>query len=163
VVQGAFNADGLLFRFPEDAPSAFDYRVAGLLSANGRELLAGYATNQITGTGTISVQGQTQVLEIPIEASIDFELLDPGDSTLTITGQLRATRQLDANPEIVIGSIRVEGGSLIFEWTGGTGDPVEVEATTDLVNWNKVADVPAGVTTWSVETSDGIELYRISQ
>jgi len=31
------------------------------------------------------------------------------------------------------------------------------------VNWSKAADIPAGVTTWSVETSDGLALYRISQ
>ena len=121
--------------------------MTGLLSENGRELLAGYATNQITGMGTISVEGQTQVLEIPIEATIVFELLNPNDSSLTITGQLRATRPLDTNPEIVIGSIRVEGGSLIFEWSGGTAAPVQIELTTDLVNWSKVADIPAGVTT----------------
>jgi hypothetical protein len=163
LVEGAFNADGLLFRFPEAAPSAFDYRVTGLVNENGRELLAGYATNQITGTGMISVQGQTQVLQIPIAATIVFELLNPNDSALTITGQLRATRPLDSNPDIVIGSIRVEGGLLIFEWTGGTAAPVQIEGTTDLVNWTKVADIPAGVTTWSVEPSSGLELYRIVQ
>jgi hypothetical protein len=163
LVQGEFDANGLLFRFPEDAPSAFDYRVTGLLSESGRELLAGYATNQITGLGTIFVEGQTQVLEIPIEATIVFELLNPNDSSLTITGQLRATRPLDTNPEIVIGSIRVEGGALVFEWTGGTAAPVQIELTTDLVTWSKAADIAAGVTSWSVEMGDGFALYRISQ
>jgi hypothetical protein len=165
LTEGQFNADGLLFRFPEDAPSAFDYRVNVLLLGlqHARRELAGYATNQITATGTLTPSGNTEVLVIPIEATITFELLNPGDSSLTITGQLLATRELNGTAGIVIGSVRVEDGALVFEWTGGTAAPVQIELTTDLVNWNKVADIPAGVTTWSVATSDGMGLYRIAQ
>ena len=162
--QGEFNADGLLFQFPEDAPSAFDYRVTVFFSTeSGRELLAGYATNQITTAGTLTTQGNTQVLHIPIEASIVFELLNPADSTLTITGQLRATRELEPTQGIVIGPIRVEDQTLNFEWTGATQVAVEIQSTTDLEDWIKVADVPPGTTSWSVPAGAGIEFFRIFQ
>jgi hypothetical protein len=162
--QGEFNADGLLFRFPEDAPSAFDYRVTVFLSTeSGRELLAGYATNQITTAGTLTTQGNTQILHIPIEASIVFELLNPADSTLTITGQMRATRELEPTQGIVIESIHVEDGTLTFAWTGAPQVAVEIQGTSDLEEWTKVADVPPGTTSYSLPASPGIEFFRIFQ
>jgi hypothetical protein len=162
--QGEFNADGLLFRFPEDAPSAFDYRVSVFFSIeSGRKLLAGYATNRIAAVGTLTTQDNTQILSVPIEASATFELLAPDDSTLTITGQLRATRVLDSEPELVIGSVTVSDGMLTLEWTGDGGVAVQIEGTTDLRNWLKVADIAAGTTSWSVSTAGGTAFYRVAR
>jgi len=160
--QGQFNADGLLFRFPEDAPSAFDYRVTVfIVTENDREFLAGYATNRTAAMGTLTTEDNTQVLHVPIEASIVFELLDPADSTLTITGQLRATRTLEAEPGIVIGSLQFSEGSLMFEWSGAAEQAHRIERTTDLVTWTPVADVPPGVSSWSVEATAGAEFFRV--
>jgi hypothetical protein len=56
-----FNADGLLFVFPEAAPTAFDFRISAFTIVNqDRRVLAGYATNQIATVGSLSTQGQTQ-------------------------------------------------------------------------------------------------------
>jgi hypothetical protein len=160
--QGQFNADGLLFRFPEDAPSAFDYRVTVfIITESDRGLLAGYATNRIAAMGTLTTEENSQVLHVPIEASIVFELLDPGDSTLTITGQLRATRTLEVDPVIVIGSVQFSEGSLRFEWSGAAAQAHRIERTTDLVTWTPVADVPPGVSSWSVEATAGAEFFRV--
>jgi hypothetical protein len=162
--QGTFNADGLLFRFPEDAPSAFDYRVQVFIFVeNGRELLAGYATNRIATAGSLTTEGSTQVLQIPIDATVSFELLDPGDSQLTIKGQLRATRELGVNPGIVIGSVRFADGALIFEWSGAGDQPVRIESSTDWENWTTAANLEAGITTWSVEPTGSASFFRVVQ
>lgn len=162
--QGEFSADGLLFRFPEEAPSAFDYRLTVFLSTeNDRFSLAGYATNRIAAAGTLTTQNNTQVLLVPIEASVIFELREPDDSSLTITGQLRATRLLEGEPDLVIGPITLNNGTLTFEWVGAAGVEVQIDSTTDLENWTKVADIPAGTTSWSVEAAGAPAFYRVTR
>ena len=163
--QGQFKADGLRFLFPDSAPSAFDYRVTVLFSIeSGRELLAGYATNSIATAGTLTTQDNLQVLEIPIAASITFELLNPNDSSLTISGKLRATRPVEVEPELVVGPVQLNpDGTLTFTWSGGADAGTEIQSTTDLANWSKVADIPQGVTSWSVEPTGGAAFYRVFQ
>jgi hypothetical protein len=161
---GEFNADGLLFRFPEDAPSAFDYRVSVFFSTeSGRELLAGYATNLVAASGTLTTQDNIQVLFLPIDASTTFELLEPDDSTLTITGQLRATRLLGGEPTLVISSVTLSDGLLTLEWTGDGGGAVQIDGTMDLQNWSKVADIEAGTASWSVAVGAGPSFYRVTR
>jgi hypothetical protein len=163
--QGQFNADGLRCLFPESAPSAFDYRVTVFISVeSGRELLAGYATNRIATAGTLTTQDNLQVLEIPIAASITFELLEPDDSTLTISGKLRATRPLEVEPELIVGPVQLNpDGTLTFTWSGGANAGTEILSTTNLENWSKVADIQPGVTSWSVEPTGGAAFYRVFQ
>jgi hypothetical protein len=162
VNEGEFSADGLLFLFPEDSPSAFDYRVTVFISTQSdRAFLAGYATNRIAATGTLTAQGNTQVLELPIQASIVFELLTPEDSTLTITGRLRATRAIEVAPDIVIRTFRLNEGILTFEWEGAADEVVHIESTADLVNWTRIEDIPAGMGSWSIEAAAGVEFFRV--
>ncbi len=163
LAEGAFNADGLRFRFPDEAPSAFDYRVTVFISTQSdRELLAGYATNHVAGTGTLTEQDNVQILEVPIEATIVFELLSPADSTLTISGQLHATRSLEPDTEIVLGSVRLTDGSFTFEWNDAAGDAAHIESSVDLVDWARIADIPPGVRSWSVdETTSGSGYFRV--
>ena len=82
---------------------------------------------------------------------------------LTITGQLRATRELGGTPGIVLGPVQVQAGNLVFEWTGAGDLPVRIEQTANFADWVTVAELEPGVTTWSAEPGAGAGFYRVVQ
>jgi hypothetical protein len=87
-----FDSTTLLFGFITNANSVLDYVVTGFLPRKDSLVLAGYATNRVTISGSLVTSGDQQVLTIPITADFRFKLLTDNDTTLTVTGQLVATR-----------------------------------------------------------------------
>ena len=152
-----FNADDLLFVFPEGTPSAFDYRVSVFFTTDaGRNPLVGYATNRVANVGSVTTEAGVQTLTIPIEASIVFELLNPDDSTLTIQGQLVATRSAVGPPQLVITGTRLFQGDLLFEWSAAPGDQFRIESSSDLNAWTDLLPVPAGESSWQTPAEAGV-------
>lgn len=159
-----FDANGLLFRFPDSSPSAFDYRVTVFLSTQSdRRLLSGYATNQLATAASLTTQGTIQRLHIPIVASIQFGLLEPEDSVLTLSGQLEATRELSVTEPLVMGPVRIVDRQLLLSWTGGSGQGLQIERSTDLETWILVAELPSLTIEWSTELGEGPAFYRVSE
>jgi hypothetical protein len=159
-----FDADGLLFVFPEGSPTAFDYRItAFIVTQADRDYLAGYATNQIAALGSLRMEGTVQTLTIPIEATIAFGLLseEEPDSTLTIEGQLVATRQVNEEPGLRLRTIRIEQGEIVFEWDPEPGVTFEVERTTDWQTWAWVADVPGQTASWRGSMTGEAAFFRV--
>ena len=89
---GAFDSAGLLFRFIDTNNAGLDYRASGILSSSGSKVLSGLATNKVAGVSTLVSAGGVETLTIPVSATYSFSLLLPDDSTITLTGQLVATR-----------------------------------------------------------------------
>lgn len=87
-----FPSSALLFQFLKSSAGAIDYSVTGFLAKKGIIALQGYATNRVTSQATLVTSGNVQTLTIPIVADFFFDLLTPADTTLTIAGQLVATR-----------------------------------------------------------------------
>jgi hypothetical protein len=158
--EGEFAADGLVFVFPEETPSAFDYRITALgLTQSDRRLLSGYATNLVAALGTLQMEGNTQTMIIPVQATILFELLAPGDSTLTIEGQLVASRMVSHILQIT--STRLDQGELRLEWDAHPETMFTVEQTTDLVEWIPVANVPGDVARWQTPADGEAAYFRV--
>ena len=89
---GSFDSAGLLFRFIDTNNAVLDYRASGILSSSGSKVLSGLATNKVAGVSTLVSAGGVETLTIPVSATYSFSLLLPDDSTITLTGQLVATR-----------------------------------------------------------------------
>ncbi|MBX3733580.1 MAG: hypothetical protein KF791_13415 [Verrucomicrobiae bacterium] len=115
-----FNADGLLFQFVETNNPVLDYRLTGLINRRAGRVLAGLATNSVTGNSTLVTEGTAQILTLEVEATYVFELLNPEDSSLTLTGRLVATRvPTDAPPEITMDPVPPGATSMTLTWPEG--------------------------------------------
>jgi len=97
IANGQFNSGSLLFAFLPNSTAALDYSLSGLLPQKGSLALAGLATNRVTAQATLTTSGDTQTLTIPLTADFYFKLLSANDTTLTLTGQIVATRSLGAS------------------------------------------------------------------
>jgi hypothetical protein len=96
-----FPADGLVFSFPTGGKAAFDYRVTGLLLSDaGRLQLEGYGTNVASVPATLTTEGTTQTITIPLDTTYRFALIDEEtpDTEVSIAGQLVATRSMGETP-----------------------------------------------------------------
>jgi hypothetical protein len=91
---GTFDSAALAFQFLTNSPGALDYRVSGLLSMKGQVPLAGIATNKVTTQAGLATSGEIQTLTIPVNTDFFFTLLNAGDTRLTLSGQLVATRTI---------------------------------------------------------------------
>ena len=92
LANGTFDSAAILFQFPLTSPAVLDYRVSGLLAQADQVALAGYATNRVATQSTLTTSGDTQTLTIPVEAVYLLTLVAPNDVSITLTGQLVATR-----------------------------------------------------------------------
>lgn len=89
---GEFPANGLVFAFPPGGKAAFDYLATGLVQAAGRLQLEGYGTNVAATPATLTTQGATQTIAIPLDTTYLFALLSETtpDTEVMIKGQLVA-------------------------------------------------------------------------
>lgn len=98
LADNTFNAADLVFSFPAGGRAAFDYRVTGLLQDADRVPLEGIATNVALAPATLVTDDALQTLTIPLDTSYQFGLISDDDTTITIQGQLVATRSLAPLP-----------------------------------------------------------------
>jgi hypothetical protein len=93
---GLFDSGALRFQFVTGGSGVLDYNVAGLLATKGSIPLTGLATNRVTAQASVVTSGGVQTLTLPITADFFFRLLSANDTKLTITGQIVATRTVNA-------------------------------------------------------------------
>jgi hypothetical protein len=101
IANGQFDTRGLTLSIPDGAPSSLAYRVEGALQSSGAAPLGGHSATGQVATGTITTVNGQQVLTIPINYQFNFSIVDDNDTTVTLTGQLVATRSLAALPTIL--------------------------------------------------------------
>lgn len=89
---GSFSSSGLIFNFVDTANAVLDYQVTGALSKSGSKVLSGLSTNKVATTSSISTVNGVETLTIPVNATYVFQLLSAGDTVLTFTGNIVATR-----------------------------------------------------------------------
>ncbi len=94
LVNGKFDTQGITVSIPAGAPSSLAYRVQGGINESGAVSLAGESAGGQVAQGSLVTVGSLQVLTIPIHYSFYFSLASPNDSTVTLTGQVVATRSL---------------------------------------------------------------------
>jgi hypothetical protein len=90
----SFDSTTLVFSFLTNAHGTLDYVMSGFFPQKGSEQLAGYATNAVTSTASLTTSGDVQTLTIPIQADFLVTLLNENDTRLRVSGQLVATRSL---------------------------------------------------------------------
>jgi hypothetical protein len=137
---GSFDASQLVFSFSADSQSHFDYD-AGFFGQDSKSL-AGVESSSNQGTGTVTGGEGSPVVMVPLKGSFSFEILEPDDSELILTGQIVA--KAVALPELT--SIVVENGALTISFTSTAGAESELQFSHDLKNW---APVTSGVQTTS--------------
>src|ERR1039458_2699505 len=116
VTGGAFNGTNLVFSFAS-INAALDYYSSIL---HGSLALTGYATNTVATGATETVNGSTQTLVIPIDATFFFKLVSANDTTVHLTGQLVATN-LAALPAPVIRSVALTNQNVVVAGQTATG------------------------------------------
>lgn len=99
---GTFDAAALVFQFVDTNNCVLDYRVTGVFNDAGSKVLSGLATNSVTGSSSLTTVDGVETLKIAVSASFTFELVIPGDTTLTLTGELVATRGAAPEPPVVV-------------------------------------------------------------
>ena len=92
-----FNGTNLVFSFAPPA-GALDYYSS---IKEGSVALGGYATNTIAVGSTLTTNGNTQTLFIPINAQFVFTLISTNDSTLDLMGQIVATNLITVAPPVM--------------------------------------------------------------
>ncbi|MCW5560209.1 MAG: hypothetical protein KIT22_20515 [Verrucomicrobiae bacterium] len=116
----SFDAEGVLFQFVETNSPALDYRTTGLLNDNDGRLLNGLATNKIAGASSLVTAGTTQTLTLQLNATYLFELLAPNDSSLLLSGQLVATREIAGEgPVLQVTPVTPGATSMTLSWPDG--------------------------------------------
>ena len=106
----------------------FDYNSSLTTPPTGTVNVAGdTAANQSTGSGSLTLSGQTQTLTIPVKATITFTVSNTDDSQATLTGQFVATTTIPTPP--------------IAYWTGNVDG-----------NWNTV-NPAATATNWATDAT----------
>jgi len=113
----SFDAEGVRFQFVETNNPTLDYRTSGLVNLREGRLLTGLATNKVAGASSLVTEGTTQTLTLQLNATYLFELLTPGDSSLSLSGQLVATRVIpDAPPVLSVAPIAPGATSMTLSW-----------------------------------------------
>src|ERR1043166_2807517 len=96
-VNGQFDPQSLTFSGPDGASSSLAYRVDGALQSSGVLSLAGRSLTGQSTLATVTTTGNLQVLTIPVHYQLYFSLTSQNDTTVTLTGQLVATRSLSGS------------------------------------------------------------------
>ncbi len=122
----SFPSSALLFQFLKSSAGAIDYAVAGFLATKGVIALEGIATNRVTSQASLVTSGNVQTLTIPVIADFFFKVLSPSDTTVTINGQIVATR-------VIGGSVSTFGSWMAAKFPGVT-DPNVIGLSADADN-----------------------------
>jgi hypothetical protein len=164
VASGQFDARSLIFSFPTNATSTLAYNVAGLISMSGVERLSGYATNKVASQATLAGNGNQQTLTIPVDATFLFTLVSQNDTTVSVKGQLVATRGTTTPPAIQ--SLKVQAQTATLQWQSAPGENFQVQSSTNLNTWQtNAANVTSatGTYTWSGAATAVQQFFRIAK
>jgi hypothetical protein len=94
LVNGRFDTHGITVSIPGGAPSSIAYRVRGGFNESGAVALGGQSASGQSAQGSLMTAGDQQVLTIPINYRFYFSLASPNDTTVDLTGQVVAIRNL---------------------------------------------------------------------
>jgi hypothetical protein len=159
---GQFNSSSITFLFPSNSTSSLAYNVSGLfISQHGSKILTGYATNKVTTLGTLTAN----TLTIPVNATFVLTLVSPGDTLITLQGQLVAVETAQALP-VVIQSIAVQNHTLTLQWQASPGQQFQVLFSSDLNTWqtNPIsAAFSNGTYTWTAPATNPIQFLRLAK
>jgi hypothetical protein len=160
LTNGQFDASGLLFAFPTNSTSSFDYDAGALLGAGG-VTLSGVSTNKIGSTGTITTVGSTMTLTIHIDTQFKFKALIENDSSVHLTGVLVATH-VD-QPEIT--GFGISGPNVVI-YVQGAGATPRLDSSPDLATWttqNPTVTPGAGGVILTLPMSGPLQFYRVAK
>jgi hypothetical protein len=158
ITNGNFDSSALVFSFPTNAHSVFDYN-AGFLGS-GTVPLAGYSTNTVLNGASLTNTTAGQKLTIHLDATYIFSLLSSNDSTLHMTGQLIAT---GAPPAVVIHSIVVTGSNATLTVENASASS-QLQGSTNMVQWfpvNATTNTVGGLTTFTTSASGVLQFFRV--
>ena len=161
---GQFDAQGLVFGFPATAPSSFAYNITGFFSLSGSQPLTGYATNEISTSGSLATVGSQTVLTLPISAKLYLSLVTDNDTLIQLDGQLVAT--LGASPPPLVASITIQNQQVSLQWQAPANQQFQVQSSTDLTAWQTNAIGITSATTlysWSGPVSGPIRFFRLAK
>lgn len=164
VTNGQFDSGSLTFFFPVNAPSSLAYTVSSLfLNKSGALALSGYSTNKVTTLASLATVGGQQILTIPVNAQYFFTLVSANDTTVSLKGQLVATRV--ASVPLAIQSITVQTQVVTLQWQSAPGQLYQVQSSTDLAHWTtNAANVtsPTNSYSWSGAASAPSGFFRLA-
>jgi hypothetical protein len=165
LTNGQFDSGSLTFFFPVNAPSTLAYTVSGfLLNKSGSLALTGYSTNKVTTLASLATVGGQQILTIPVNAQYFFTLVSANDTTVSLKGQLVATRA--ASVPLTIQSITVQTQVVTLQWQSAPGQLYQVQSSTDLTHWTtNAANVtsPTNSYSWSGAAAAPNGFFRLAQ
>lgn len=158
---GAFNAAGLSFSFPEDGTAAFDFNAGAL--GSGRRNLAGFTTNRIATMASISRDGANERITIPIDAEYKFRTLSDNDSVIQLRGTLVATRPLTP----LIYNVSINNNVITIEAEALPNQTLRLDHSSDLRTWTPVnasdSDPSPAEYKFSTTVAGPIEFFRVVQ
>lgn len=158
---GAFNAAGLSFSFPEGGSAAFDFNAGAL--GSGRRNLAGLTTNRIATTASISRDGANERITIPIDTEYKFRTLSDNDSTIQLRGTLVATRPLTP----LIYNVSINNNVITIEAEALPNQNIRLERSNDLRTWTPVnandSNPSPAEYKFSTTMAGPIEFFRVVQ
>jgi hypothetical protein len=164
IVSGRFDTHNLVFQFPTDGSSKMAYRVTGLLNTNGVASMSGYATNNHSSMGTLGTTGNVQTLTIPVNATFLLSLLSTNDTTVVVSGNVVATRTVEAT--LFIQSFIYTNQTVTLLWSNAPNLTYQVQSATDLPHWRTNA---TGITSssssysWSGPATNTSAVYRLAR
>ena len=156
-----FNGTNLVFSFAS-VNASLDYYSS---YTHGSFALSGYATNTVAIGSTLTTNGSTETLFIPILAQFVFSVLSANDTKVELFGQLVATNLITAAAPL-IESISVTNQNVVVAAENAT-EQSQLLVSTNLAAWS-----PATVTTttnssgWIIFTApmNGThEFFRVQQ
>jgi hypothetical protein len=158
LTNGQFDASSLVFSFPTNAMSSFDYDAGPILGAKG-VMLTGLSTNKILNGATLTSTGGVQTLTIQVDAA--FQLTTGVSDSVRLTGMLVATQ----GGQLSISSIQVQAQTVTLHVQGASTN-ASLLASTDLKAWSmqsasRTDDSNGAVFTFPVAGS--YSFYRVTQ
>jgi hypothetical protein len=161
---GQFDAAAIVFQFPTNGTSRFDYSAPAIFGGAGSAELASAGTNNTATVGTYVQSDGTATLTLNLDAVFRFSIIsDDPDTTLMLKGQLVATGA-PAPSAPMIGSVELVDGQLRFSVTGASASS-QVEGTTNLKDWAPAQATssagPGGTTIYSVGANAKYGFFRV--
>ncbi len=140
LTSGNFSSNELILNIIDTSGAVLDYQVSGAVNTTGSKVLSGLSTNKVASTASLKTVGGVETLTIPIRATYSFRLLNEGDTLLTFTGNIVATRG-GGTPEVPVVDFTLPttpGGPLHLVWSKS----YKLQRTTQLAPpiWVDLAD-----------------------
>ena len=161
--QGQFDAASIVFSFPTNSNSTFDYD--SFLTGKDSVSLASNGTNRTATVGTLVENNGVQTLTIALDAEFFFSLVVDNDTVLRLKGQLVASGAPGPSNPSIVGTELVDGQLTIT--VSGASETSQLEGSTNLVTWTPVPGTgtagPNGTRIYTVPASDKFQFFRLKQ